>query len=474
MKLLYLFLIFTLPLFSDTYQNNSDIASDQISYNGDLVLLEGNVKLSHPIGKMEADTAYLTPDQTESDFPFSTVHLQNHVYFNVNQRCSLFCDDATIDFSELNGILASSNEKVCYQDLLENAPLQIESKQAEFQLVEIEPDHYDLQTLFTNTDVEVDYADSFHLKVDHALFQKEHKRGVLHCYAKKGYQCYLSHFDDEVYAEHIFIDLNQSVVEFTNPHGEILSALIPHSSKGSCQFSCEALTWDHANQILLMKNNVRMHDSALGTLSAENTLQLIQKEQLGKLVLQTIETTGKTTLEPLSEENITRQLTSYGTLTFDRDTLTITATSPEEAEAKQIFFQDGDLSMYSNQGLLEYSVIDLHLKPVLLKLKGKIRIFSHNNERPFRCGIADHMEYSPETQEITLKADPGKYVLFWHEEQNLSLCAEEIRITVDPVTGDESFGGTGLVRFTFNSDEAKQLQTLFPRYTSDPRSQESD
>ncbi|MCK4934865.1 MAG: hypothetical protein KAR79_04695, partial [Simkaniaceae bacterium] len=247
-----LLLLLTSSLFAKMPQENADITSDHISYDGELAILNGNVHLSHLFGKMEAGSAKLTPDHSNAHFPFSKALLNENVCFHFEKQFSLHCDEAVVDFTKLSGELFAKTEKICFQDFLESAPLQIKSNQAEFQLIELDPSHYDLLSLITKEDVDIDYDTSFHLTVDHALFQKSGTRGILSCFSTSDHPCHLSHFDDEIFSEQITLDLNQNFLEFTNPYGQLSTALFPKSNQGACKFSAGKLSWDQTTQDLLL------------------------------------------------------------------------------------------------------------------------------------------------------------------------------------------------------------------------------
>src|SRR5262249_30034753 len=91
-----------------------------------------------------------------------------------------------------------------------------------------------------------------------------------------------------------------------------------------------------------------------------------------------------------------------------------------------------------------------------------VRLFSHDPQKPSRCGLSDRLTYSLTTKTLILSANPGKKVLFVDESQGMRLCAPEVHITHDPETGQQHIKGIGTVQFAFTPDEENKIQQLFP------------
>ena len=135
---------------------------------------------------------------------------------------------------------------------------------------------------------------------------------------------------------------------------------------------------------------------------------------------------------------------------------------------KQLYYEEEEIAIFADSASLEYSIANDTLQPASLSLKGNIRLFSHDPQKPPRCGAADRLTYSLTTRTLILSANPGKKVLFWDEVQGMHLSAPEVHITFDPQTKQQNVKGIGAVQFSFTPDEQNKLMQLFPQLKQAP------
>lgn len=438
---------------------SSDLSSDYASYDGDFLRLVGEVKLYHDLGHMQAHQALLK--KGEKDFPFTNMHLEEDVFFSFQNDSELFCDEAELDFIGRFGTVLSQDKQVLYRNRKKEA-LDLVARLIDFQFEEQDEHILEISSLVAKDSVHIDYADKYHLDADQACFDNETLSTT-----QIARPCYLTHLQDEVEASQITIHLESRNLEMESPRGKVSSFFFPESRSRPCNFSSNFLFWDDENDVMTLKENIRIQDDFLGTIEGDETIRFFQKEQFGKYIMQSIIATGPTTLKSAETTDEQHALTSFGTLVLDRDLLLVTATSPKHSGTvpfdKQLIFVKGDLLLQANEASLEYSLCQMELKPTAVNLKGQVRLLSNDPDTPFRCGVADEVLLNPQTKQMRLLAQPGRHVLFWHEEQNLKLSAQEILVTPDPETGKDVIQGIGNVRFSFNEEQQETLHKLFPQ-----------
>ena len=407
------------------HEMTSDLSSDVATYDGEILTLEGSVILDHELGQMEAGMATLEKKEGTAEIPFSQIFLQNDVFISFQTQAELTCDTAHFDFQNLMGTFFSNDSPAVYRD----------NKKA-FEL----------------------FAHEFDL----TLTKEEGTCKVNTMRANQS--CHLIHLDDHVDADRITMDLKTHTVTMENPDGIVSSFFFPEVPERKCHVTSNSLTWDQDQDTLSLEGNILLEDGHMGKLIGTKCVSLQQKMHLGKKVIQKMEAQGETTLTSHDGQKIT----SFGTLTLDRDNLELVAISPVVNGVtpieEQLIFEKDDLILYADTASLEYSLKDLALQPHLVYLHGHVRIFSKEPSERLKCGIADHVQYDPTTLEIRLYADKGKRAYFWHEKQNLKLSAPEILITLGPETKEETINGIGIVSFTFNQEEDEHLHNLFPHY----------
>jgi lipopolysaccharide export system protein LptA len=464
---------FLLPLLlavANPAADSGSVSSANASYDGNALVLKGQVVLDHGLGKMQAEEAVLQRQETGKDFPFSLIHLQKDVLLSLKSTASLKCDTADLDFITLKGTLLS-NDKVVYTDAFKkkkgaSALFRLSSKAADLQLSKkgeaSQKIVFDIDTIIAKENVQIDYADAFVLHADHAIYRKseinpakpEFQSNVSAYPKDSETPCRLAHGADIVDAEAVDFDLVHSKVAMVRPKGVIQSLLIPELANQQLRFTAESLLWDHLKNTVILKGNISLNEPSLGTLVSEDELQFVQR---GKQ-LASIRTKGKTTLQYLNAHT----LTCFGAMNIDRDKLHATGDSPVVQgvvpEGQQIFYQEGEVGVFADKAQIEYSAHETSFQPVSISLKGNVKISSRDARR---LGVADRVTYSPTTRTFILGADPGKRVLFINDEENLRISAQEVHITEDPTTKKQTVKGIGNVQLALTTEEQALIQKLF-------------
>jgi hypothetical protein len=428
------------------------VSSTHATYDGNALILSGHVQLEHGLGQMIAGEASLERQETGKDFPFSLIHLEKEVHLRLKNSSALHCGAADLDFAELTGHLSSSGtHPVVYSKAL----LQLKSKEADLKFsksaTEGKKIDYDIESLFANENVIINYAASFTLKAHHALYQNaqvtaypEHPEGV----------CTLMHGEDRIEAESVDFDLPQNEIHMLNPKGTLVELLRGTPQGGQVAFNCNLLTWEQEKNKLTLQGAVTAVHSALGTLSTDDQLHILSD----KKTLKTIRSTGKTTLSYQDPQDQTsRKLTCFGTLLLDQERLQARLTSSPE----QLCYEEEKIHLYANEATIDYSQEGKQLQPVSLALKGNVRLLSNDPTKELYA-LASRLNYAPATRTLILAADPGKKVLFLDKAQNMRISAQEVHITRDPASNEDLVKGIGNVQLTFTNDEQNLLKTFFP------------
>lgn len=448
------------------------ISSSNASYDGNALILKGQVLLDHGLGKMQAEEAILQKQETGKDFPFSQIHLEKDVSLKLHQNAELKCEKADLDFSTLKGFLTSS-KRVTYTDTLKRR----KGKSSSFQLVSQAVDlqflkksdqpksSYDVQNVLARDNVELTYDNDFILFTDVVLYNKElvnsaNNQFQSHLSSQGKQKCKLVHLADTIEADNFDLDIVHSKLVMKNPQG-ILPSLSLSNSKGEVRFNAENLLWDHEKNTLILKGNPSIQEPNLGTIVSNQEIFLFQKDKN----LVGFKSFGKTTLTYLNQH----QLISHGILSFDREKNLGTVESPLVngviPENLQLSYQEGEMSILADKAHIEYTEENGTFQPISVSLKGHIKISSRSTgTKPTRFGLADRLTYSPTTRTFILGADPGKKVVFANDEENLRISAQEVHITQDPTTKKQTVKGLGNVQLSLSAEEEATLNKFFGNY----------
>jgi hypothetical protein len=482
--------LFVAPLIANapTVPDSGSLSSSDASYDGNSLVLTGHVVLDHGLGKMTAEEASLQRQEAGKDFPFSLIQLRKDVLLALKNSAQISCDSADLDFTALKGILhPPENGKVVYTDQIkkkrggEISPLKLTGQFVQLNFLKQPQDskktEYEIENILAKEDVVIDYANDFQLYAHQALYRKELSgdyktskkefQGIITAYPKDELsQCRLSHQGDEIYADMVDLDLINSRISLLHPKGVLAAAVLPHLQKGEMRFQSDHLYWDQIKNTLTLKGRIVIDEDSLGTLNAEDELQIAQTAVKGKHLLKSIHAQGPSTLIYKDTNNVSHKLISSGFIDFNRDKLRATIDSPEKegvvSQDEQLYYEEEEFAVFADAASLEYSISNDILQPSSLTLNGNVRLFSHDPQKPVRCGLADRLTYSLTTKTLILSAYPGKKVLFWDESQGMHLSAPEVHITYDLETKQQHVKGIGAVQFAFTPDEQSKIQQLFP------------
>jgi len=452
---------------ADKPVDTGTISSSNASYDGNALILKGQVILDHGLGKMQAEEAVLQKQEVGKEFPFSLIHLEKDVSLKLQQNGELKCENADLDFSALKGFLTSS-KKVSYVDTLKKR----KGKSNSFQLISKAIDlqfskksdqsktSYDVQNVLARENVELTYDGDFTLFTDAISYQKELVNATgnefrSHLSSQGAQKCKLVHLADTIEADHFDLDVVQNKLIMTNPQG-----ILPSLSKGEVRFTAQDLLWDHDRNTLILKGNPSVQEPNLGTLVSDQEICLFQKDKN----LVGFKSHGKTTLTYLNNH----QLISHGTLSFDRERNVGNVDSPLVngviPEGLQLSYNEGEMSVLADKATIEYSEENGSFQPISVSLKGHVKISSQAADKPARFGLADRLTYSPTTRTFILGADPGKKVVFVNDEDNLKISAQEVHITQDPTTKKQTVKGLGNVQLALSAEEQASLNKYFGKY----------
>ncbi|MBS0620201.1 MAG: hypothetical protein JSS61_01920 [Verrucomicrobia bacterium] len=466
---LLLCLLLLAPLAAEPLADTGTLSSTNASYDGNALLLSGHVVLDHGLGKMTSEEASLQRQEAGKDFPFALIQLRKDVKLALKNSAEITCASADLDFTALKGILLPvENGKVVYTDQIkkkkENVPLQLLGKQVELNFSKLAHDgkktEYEVESVLAKEDVLIEYAQNFHLFADHALYRKQlpldvktplkEFQGIVTAYPKdEKSTCRLTHDADVIDAAMIDLDLLHSSLTLLRPVGTF----------SSIQFHAEHLHWDRIKELLTLKGNIHIDEKTLGVLDAKEQIQIAHKTEEGKQLLKSLHSEGPASLVYKDAGGLSHKLLTSGPIHIDKERLIATV---QGAPKEQLYYEEAELAVYADHASLEYALSGENLEPTSLTLKGGVRLFSHDAEKPPRRALADKLSYSLSTRTLILSANPGNKVLFSDASKQMRLSAPEVHITFDPESKQQQVKGVGKVQLTFTPDEESKFQKLFP------------
>lgn len=443
----YVFLNLLFPCLLTAHIGTSAISSKSASYDGRALMLQGAVEVMHSLGKMESNSARLEKEDPEG--PFSAIHLKDHVLISLNGKGEIACEEADFDFVGMKGCLLSTVGNQVEFSHIGGDPLSIQTSKAD---IEFEEDLDGLKVVKVEAldKVKVLYRNGFALNADRATYSNGNTPSVT-----ASPHCILTHNDDQVEASKVELFPEDSKVVLSSPKGKLHPSAF--SSIEGVTFSCKRLIWEHAPQLLTLKGEVLVEDETIGKIRCDDEIELHQKEKEGRWILSTITAKGKTTLNYQLQKGIEHALVCYGKMHLDQESLTLTLDSPQEKPLE--YFHD-QLKLSAQHAELHYSDETEKVRPYCLQLKKDVHLMSYEDSS--RCAIADEFTYYPDQGKMILSAKENGHVLFWDQNEDLSISAREVHLKRSE-KGDQ-IKGVGDVRFAFSGTENELLKKVFPFY----------
>jgi lipopolysaccharide export system protein LptA len=413
------------------------ISSKKATYDGNALVLKGDVELEHGLGKLSSGNARL--EKEEKDGPFSSISLREDVLISLKNLGKISCETADLNFVTLTGkLLPQMGQLIKFVNLgPDNFTLM--SQEADLELAK-QADSYKVVKINANGTVQMQYGDDFTLNADRATYTSD---GAAHVYAEPN--CRLVHADDVIEAEKVELFPGTSTAVLLEPKG----VLQPQGVK----FTCHKMIWENEPQLLTLQGDVSVIEDGIGTLNCEEEVEIHQKKQEGKWILSSMVAKGKTELTYELGEGIKHLLICYGKMKLDQDRSTLTLESPPNHPIE--YFHD-QMKLCSNHAQLNY----IDKQPEKLQLDGNVQL--QITEDGTRCATADQFVYLPTEEKMILSSKDGANVLFWDKEQQLSISAREVHIA--RADQKETIKGVGNVRFAFSNTENTLLKKLFPFY----------
>lgn len=446
-----------------------NLSSTKAVYDGNTLNLEGSISLRHSLGTLSSEEAFLQKQENKAELPFSLIHLKKEVFITLQNKATLSCESAELDFNTLQGHLQSDEQKkVTYNDLIKTAdatisPLQICSKVIDLIFTKSDEKNsevqYSIDHLIAKKEVVITYAKDFTLKADEATYEKlpgNGAAGLIKAYPTVPENlCLLSFKDNFIETPKIEINVEKKLLNLQNPKGSLKGSLFSQKENGEIFFSAKELDWDYQKGLLTLHKDITIKEESFGSLLADKELLIEQDLSQKTNQIKAIYVNGPSVL---SQKDAT--LISSGQLHLDGEKRQIIAISPKN---KQLLYIDSKMQLEANQALLEYTESSQDISS--LTLKGNVKIKTTDLEKKPKYGLADRLIYSPETKTLILLANTGKKVLFQDLEDEISMSAQEVHLTQNPTTGKMDIKGIGNLKLFLSGEELTLLQNSLNQET---------
>ena len=450
--------------FSVNLVAKSTISSENLSFDGDLLMLDGKVSLHHPFGTLTSNQARLKKDASSTNLIFSRAILKNNVTINLKNNSKIECDLARIDFNTLLGDLTSEKGFVTFKDTLHTKegeiPLSLTSRSINFKILKNLAQNgaqFEIDHLCAITDVVALYGNLYRISADKASYQrfnplkKATKQkipdGLLRLYSHLN-PC---HFESES------LQFTSNNIVFNTKQGHIQMAQVQgtfNPSNSPTTFSCDRLGYQINKEQLFLNDNIHIKTTSFGTLDAVDHVEIHKKKLSEMDEIAHIKTKGDVVYRYLDHEFKCGGQTHLNCLSE-----TFSATNKLKSDlnlSKQTTYTNDRFSVFADRVKMDYSKEDQEVEK--LHLTGQVLLIMEDNDYPFQIALCEDLIYTPADNLIEMAALPGDKVLFWNRGEGISFSADELTITFDPKEkGNNAFQSFGNVRCFITEQEKNNL-----------------
>lgn len=480
----FLFLLFlaTVSAPLEAEEKALSLTSDLVEYNGRKMHLTGKSVIEHDLGKIEANSILLIPDETCKKLKASYLELNDDVRIKIKDGGNISSEKGEFDFIKLIGKFGGNSLKphVVYHEYVggsATAPAQLlEVKSLNMTAYLKNEKKLQLDQLILEKELLINYNNFYFIEAEFGCYQKhEEKNGSSHLDGiviitspiKKESQLY-SKEGDRVFSSKINIDTVKREIELESPHG-ILSNCLKDVKKTELNFSSEVMTWSELENLLTLKSNVSLNYKGIGNLTNPEEIKVYRHFQDEKQQIKSISAKGHTVLNYLSSEDTdSHLLETFGSFILDHQKLVANIFSPlaldgAVLDGKQIHFSGSIGDVYADEATIVYQEKDKKITPLKLILKGNVWLLKQENkeERCLQFALSDSVDYDMISKEMIFKSIDKNRVLFFDKANNLQISAPSVVIKKDSQTDKNAVQGVGDVRFSFIDKEFERLQKRF-------------
>ncbi|MCF7851967.1 MAG: hypothetical protein K9M07_01860 [Simkaniaceae bacterium] len=439
----------------------SHIASDRMIFDGEVLNLDGHVRLKHPFGLLQADSARLKKDLSSKNLIFHRAILKNDVKLILKNNAELTCDLARIDFNTLLGDLTSIYRFVNYQDHINVKghlhPLKLRARSMNFKMSKHDM-HFDIDRLSAIGDVVAVYFEpetsscrEFIIFADRASYQKLNPiridrqkipDGMIRLYQQNN-PC---HFESEklnLTAQSIAFDTKRRTVQFIHVNGSLFQGDAP------LHFSSERMLYRMDKELLHLQKNVDIQSTIFGHLHAEQSVELTKKREGEIRDISYIKTEGEVHYRVLDHS-----FDCSGETILNRINQTFTANSPLDSE-DQTRYRNTDFTIYSDHLKVYFNELNQQIDRI--ELMGSVFVVLDQSDSPLQMASCHQLTFYPQSHLLQLAAKPSEKVLLWNQKDSIHLAADELSVIYDPVTKEKAFRSIGDVRCFLTKNEQKLI-----------------
>jgi len=412
-----------------------EMSSKKASFDGKMVVLEEDVVLDHPFGKLKTEKAFLEKGASEKfSFEKASLHDGVEVFLNTGEKIKSKPAEAS-----LNDKWLKFYGNVCFED-----PQNVVIKAAEAEaFFEEKGGRFEIVSIKGQNDVKAEFATGRKISCQTANYEPSKKFELI---GDKTHPCHFIDQEMDIKAQSGVCDLKEEkgVLEEVDARLKVVAGDV----KSDVYINSEQMRFCDKTKIITSSKRTEILCDAYGLKSdlKEFKVKLKSNNQLQEAGL-----IGFVHIDgPMKEI-----LECKGVIKIHegRQEMTLIADKGES-----ILFKTNDYMMKASKARLFYKQGDNRFIPIKLEIEEEVVLIDLRSDKK-AFGKSHQAEIFLEDQRIHLYGKGSSRVLYVDTTQDINLSAPEVVITKSN-DGKVSAQGIGAVRFSFNEEERRALQKL--------------
>lgn len=411
------------------------MSSKKASFDGKCCVLEQDVILEHPFGRLKTDKAILEKGESEK-ISFEKAWLINHVEVFLNSGALLKGDQAYIDLNAKN---LNFTGNIRYQ---ETGQLLITAQHAESDFEE-KDSKFLAQSVLVKSEVKAVFNTGKVVTCDKAYYKPKVSFEI---YGEGDIPCHLKDQDLDLKTSFGFFDLVKQEGKMLDVKA-ILSMPIS-GVKSKMTLDAEEINYSESTQIIESSKRTFMESEAYSLKSDLKKLRvkLGPNKQVEEALLDGF-------IQIKGQQGQTLECNGIVKLHEGKQQLVLKA-----HPGHFIVLKTDDLMIKSTKARLFYKQEGNKFIPLKLELEDQVQLFDQRQERKV-YGKAFQAHVFLEENRVQLYGDEKNRVLYVDEGLDMNLSAPEVLVQKND-EGKLSVQGIGAVHFNFNDEEKKLIEKI--------------
>lgn len=437
MKLPYILLLFASSLVAqDAY-----FSSDEITAEGNRLLLSGNVVLKHNFGTLQANRAEINRYENSELSPMISAIIKDGVSFAFEDNSKTLCHQAEIDFSEKTVTFSSDTDKV----LFTTGDNEISFEGTSIRCRWSDDKGFAIENIIATNGVKLVISEDIEILADTASFEATGTNSPLHRVSGEvqilssdpNHPCSIKKGDNVVYSPSGVFDITTHTILLEHPIGLFLSNSLSANAKESIKMTADSLEWDLKNNLVTIGHDARLEQTGYGSFYATKGFTFQKDSQDGSDHFQSF---GQTIFEDLRNF----KLFSESGVTFQKNENELIATN----EKDPLFIEKENLLLSGKKISLHYDQDGIGL----ITLTKDVAIQT--------AGITAQVEtilYNKKSRELTvLPHDSGTVEINFDGQTNV-ITMGGLHVNYDEKTNELTAKAKGRVHFTIDDSQHQKL-----------------